>query len=112
MWQLLSGDSKMDSDRGSKIASRIYTHFFSVPFISRIPFSTPWISYIYESPSQYISIYPLLVSLFYYFSYDPHLGHLHGVGQHLLQSTDWERLLQNEGTYGQVWGHILQMHKQ
>lgn len=39
-------------------------YFFSVPFISRIPFSTPRISYIYESPSQYISIYLLLVSLF------------------------------------------------
>ena len=39
-----------------------------------------------------------------------YLGHLHCVGQHLLQSADRQWLLQNKGAYGQVRGHILQTH--
>lgn len=41
---------------------------------------------------------------------DSYLGHLHCVGQHLLQSADRQGLLQNKGAYGQVRGHILQTH--
>lgn len=44
--------------------------------------------------------------------FETHLGHLHRVGQHLLQSTDRQGLLQNEGAYGQIRGHILKTHKQ
>lgn len=41
-----------------------------------------------------------------------YVAHVHRVGQHLLQSADRQGLLQNEGTYGQVRGHILQTYKQ
>lgn len=37
-----------------------------------------------------------------------HLGHLHRVGQHLLQRTHRQGLLQDEGANGQIRRHILQ----
>ena len=42
--------------------------------------------------------------------FDSYLIHLNSVGQHLLKSTDRQGLLQNEGAYGQVRGHILQRY--
>lgn len=37
-----------------------------------------------------------------------HLGHLHRVGQHLLQRSHRQGLLQDEGANGQIRRHILQ----
>ena len=84
-------------------------------FVIHKSFSLQHLLHLWQACSITVSIpFPkiplLLISLFSVF--ETYVGHIHRVGQHLLQSADRQGLLQNEVTYGQVWGYTLQIYKQ